>query len=68
MEVKSKIEVSDELGMASVSLRCMKSCVPFLTLSSEVHLCGIFFWISKNQHFMTKWENPAVLFLYKLGV
>lgn len=35
---------SDDLGMASVSLLCIKACVLFLTLSSEAHLCGIFFW------------------------
>lgn len=63
MEVMSKIEVGDELGMASVSLPCMKSCVLFLTVSSEVHLCGIFFWFCPPG-INILWQNVKRLLFY----
>lgn len=55
-----KTEVSDELGMASVSLPYMKSCTLFLTLSSKAHLCGIFFWFCPPR-ISILWQNGKIL-------
>lgn len=60
MEVMSKIEVSDELGMASVSFPCMKSYLLLLTLSSEGHLYVIFFWFCPPR-ISILWQNVKIL-------